>query len=384
MKNNYTVLKLHLELNTSYINDEQRQVLKEYGYMNNSISRDILVPFNITLHALNYAIQRCFGWQNSHLHCFTFCDEEFNRLTEGNYITWAKMAGIYFRAPSEDFDDLYWDDDYKENEYFKTWMRRKYTGPYKYKGFGEYYMNAQLKVKEFFLDYDEIPLRQFNYKTGKMTTLDTIKLKDATIEEVNNAILGMSNKELLERLALTDVMKVPGEDKVSYEKIRDYVNEKTADYYLNAESEKMKKEKITSDRKNREFLRKSNIYPVPFSEKLNYKYDYGDGWEVSITCKDAYYKDQNSNWINTEGQIVSDLSGKIEKVCEYYRPVCTDKDGIEVLDDVGGVGGFCEMLKTLYEYDPHDAEEVQEKEEMQSWASMMGWTGKLILPEKTL
>lgn len=294
------------------------------------------------------------------------------------------MAGIYFRAPSEDFDDLYWDDDYKENEYFKTWMRRKYTGPYKYKGFGEYYMNAQLKVKEFFLDYDEIPLRQFNYKTGKMATLDTIKLKDATIEEVNNAIFGMSNKELLERLALTDVMKVPGEDKVSYEKIREYVNEKTADYYLNAESEKIKKEKITSDRKNREFLRKSNIDPVPFSEKLNYKYDYGDGWEVSITCKDVYYKDQNSNWINTEGQIESDLSGKIEKVCEYYRPVCVDKDGIEVLDDVGGVGGFCEMLKTLYEYDSHDAEEVQEKEEMQSWASMMGWTGKLILPEKTL
>ncbi|MCI7792247.1 MAG: plasmid pRiA4b ORF-3 family protein, partial [Lachnospiraceae bacterium] len=56
------VLKLHLELDMKYVNEEEMQVLKKYGAVKNSISRDILVPSDITLHALNYAILRMFGW----------------------------------------------------------------------------------------------------------------------------------------------------------------------------------------------------------------------------------------------------------------------------------------------------------------------------------
>lgn len=61
------VLKLHLELNMEYVDEEELQTLRKYGSMNEAISRDILVPADITLHALNYAILRMFGWQNGHL-----------------------------------------------------------------------------------------------------------------------------------------------------------------------------------------------------------------------------------------------------------------------------------------------------------------------------
>lgn len=37
----------------------------------------------------------------------------------------------------------------------------------------------------------------------------------------------------------------------------------------------------------------------------------------------------------------------LEDVISDYRPVCIRKDGIELVDDVGGIYGFCDMLKTI-------------------------------------
>ena len=47
-----------------------------------------------------------------------------------------------------------------------------------------------------------------------------------------------------------------------------------------------------------------------------------------------------------------------------YRPICIAKDGIELVDDVGGVGGFCRMLQTMYECNMDDVEELEEKDSM--------------------
>ena len=55
------VLRLHLELDLQYADEEEIRILKEYGSMEKGISRDILVPADITLHALHYAILRMFG-----------------------------------------------------------------------------------------------------------------------------------------------------------------------------------------------------------------------------------------------------------------------------------------------------------------------------------
>ena len=35
-----------------------------------------------------------------------------------------------FRFPCEDYEDIYWDDDYKASMSVKNWLRKKYTGPY--------------------------------------------------------------------------------------------------------------------------------------------------------------------------------------------------------------------------------------------------------------
>ena len=74
----------------------------------------------------------------------------------------------------------------------------------------------------------------------------------------------------------------------------------------------------------------------------------------------------------------------LEEVFTKYRPICIAKDGIELVDDVGGIGGFCRMLKTIYEADIYDDESMDERDDMLDWAEMMGWTGRRISSRQTL
>mgnify|MGYP002544693834 CR=1 FL=1 len=71
--------------------------------------------------------------------------------------------------------------------------------------------------------------------------------------------------------------------------------------------------------------------------------------------------------------------GGYEIVTDLFR-----KDGIELVDDVGGIRGFCDMLRTIYEADPDDEEAADERDVMLNWAEMMGWTGRRISPQRTL
>ena len=57
---------------------------------------------------------------------------------------------------------------------------------------------------------------------------------------------------------------------------------------------------------------------------------------------------------------------------------------MELVDDVGGIRGFCDMIKTIYEADRNNVEAMEERESMLEWAFSMGWTGRKISPEKTL
>ena len=68
---------LKLELNTKYADMD---VLRKYGNMKDGISRTFVVPVDMPLHNLHYAIQRAFGWQNSHLHHYQFTNEVFNEI----------------------------------------------------------------------------------------------------------------------------------------------------------------------------------------------------------------------------------------------------------------------------------------------------------------
>ena len=127
-----------------------------------------------------------------------------------------------------------------------------------------------------------------------------------------------------------------------------------------------------------------NVPVLPVTEELIYSYDYGDGWEVLITCEEIYEQRRMGMWTGVNGDEVRLFVDELEEVIAKHRPICIEKDGIELVDDVGGIGGFCRMLRTIYGTDFHNEEEVQEREDMLGWAEMMGWTGRRISTKRTL
>ena len=363
------VLKLKLSLDMEYVDESDMEVLRKYGKVDRGITREILVPASITLHALNYVILRSFGWQNSHLHRFCLPKNVFQALTggknkvdkydhveyDGRFKDWVKLCGLYFRYPCEDFEDLYWDDDYEEGQSIKTWFRKKYTGPYKYAGNWEHFSMANAAARrdltEHSLQKCSIWDMMFDYQGGM--------------------------DELLERIPLIELMIPRGikEDCKINDKIK----------FLQKQQE------------NEE----EDLPVFPVAHELIYSYDYGDGWDVRITLEDCFYtKDrfdtQRETGLSgeivvpvTDKQVLADKTAfdmnnqklgkamtlKVAFVAMKKKPIGLAVDGLSLMDDVGGIHGYIDFLRTIHGDDP------DEKQDLKEWAKWMGWTGRMNTPE---
>lgn len=188
MKERVYELKLELDISNADI-----EALKKYGKVINGISRTILVQSNMQLNALNYAIQKCFGFQNSHLHHFVFSKEKFNEITKNDFEEWKRYAGIYFRCNFEDeIDDLYYLDDFDgdtESD-FHNWLKSKYSSKYRYLSHAEDIKHIKDNIKHI------------NY--------------DSSIDLYSNLIM-VSGNELLEKLAIEDIIIIDDEFYYEYD-----------------------------------------------------------------------------------------------------------------------------------------------------------------------
>ena len=81
-----------------------------------------------------------------------------------------------------------------------------------------------------------------------------------------------------------------------------------------------------------------------------------------ISCENAYKRDETGLWKNIDGKTPDIPADSLEDVVAKYRPVCIQKDGIELVDDVGGIHGFCEMLQIMNECDMNNEESLEERE----------------------
>ena len=391
-----SVLKLHLELDLGYPDENDREILKKYGKAYQGISRDILVRSDMTLHALHYAIQRAFGWENSHLHRFSFTTDTFNMLTGGTFeddprktwtvlyngpvLKWVELCGTYFRFPTEDMDDLYWDDDYNGEVSIKSWLRRKYTRNYCYGGDSEHFVIARREALRFARVHEKL------FKDG-MTIADA-GAKGLMEQEPN---------EILERLKIEEVIYPIGVESpdrtlldMQVEARKKLFNEANGKYDEDGLPKVIRKSYTDIDEIPWSEDDKSVL---PVANTIVYSYDYGDGWEVKITCTDGFYindryDDNPSGWVTgvlddkcameemriynirderIEGEEVTDIA----KVKVYDKPECIAVDGMPVMDDVGGPYGYINFLQELHEGDP------DEREENKIWAKGMGWTGRM-------
>ena len=123
-----------LLLQTKLIHDyteEQLRIFQQDALLGSdtTIIRDFLVPSDMTLYSLHYALQSAYGWNNSHLHCFKLPKEEQDRFAE-TIEDWQKLCGVLFRSPFMEEDGRFWMDDDEQAGSVRAWMRRKYPGPY--------------------------------------------------------------------------------------------------------------------------------------------------------------------------------------------------------------------------------------------------------------
>jgi len=396
MEKKARVLLLHLELPTDR---DIMPVLRRYGKVNKGITRDILVPADMTLHALHYTIQKAFGWQNSHLHNFKLPQEVFDGITGKTTSGWEEFCGLYFNSPDGENMDRYWDDDYQEGKSFKNWLKSKYTGPYYYWGSSELLLEEKLAARELITSYK---------KSRK---------KEPELRDLFNYTM-QAPEELLERLPVSEVLFPAGEnaDRKKLEKLKkkaaDIYNRYVDDYeVLRGEMEEVEDRfledpfaeddydlSIWANEVDKEFTRivkKTNLKVTPITDRLDYSYDYGDGWEIAVTCLDSYCcaeeaedgvrkKDWSAQkFLNRSGEEAEgNRKGQIITVLTEWKPLCIKADGLPVMDDVGGIYGYCNFLQVINSEEQGDP--FESPEEALQWGKMQGWTGRMSKPEKML
>lgn len=334
-------VRLRLELFTEHLSHDEKVMLKRYGESTTgeTIVRDVLIPSDMTLHALHYAIQKLFGWQNSHLRRFYLPESIYNDLTKGTVKGWSDLVGVLFQPPSEAERDLFWDDDYESGS-IPAWLRKKYTGPYVFKGYYEQYEAAKKDIEELLERFDEMDIREsfsdfMNRKDkdpeARPKIIRTASLIDMTLDEMNASIaLESGTDHLLESLLVEEVM--------AYE-----------DEALN-----------------------EDIFPV--SNELFYEYDFGDSWTIRITKKEF-----NDDLLLNRSVYSEELEEASELVISKHKPVCLSRDGLSVMDDVGGLSGYARFLEAIYE-----GEDKKEAAAFRKWAKGMGWSQKKTVPKKLL
>jgi hypothetical protein len=434
---------IRIEIAFGKLSMKDKKLLEKYGKAKDGrFYRDIIIPPKFTLHQLNYVIQQAFGWQSSHLHNFTMGDEDFQKITKGMFKDWCDLCGIYFRYPDSDHADIYWDDDYEEGRDFKEYYSSKYTGHYEYRALGDYYLENQLKVKFFNDNNRMIPFRHpitfdeymENQKSGKKIEkkeISTIRPLESTLKDLQAVEMLFEGKfeSLIESLEVLDVLVPKGREKPSYKLFEEEMIEGVIKLYQESLKDDIKdfeeirknlfeviqdrvkienaiiegqfdvvtswNEKMDSASEDyQEMIDDSQPPVMPVTNEIKYEYDFGDGWEVTIKCIDSYYDDSNyykdslGKSVTDEivihdgdGKVISDeFANKIVNVVNYQKPACIELSGIKLLDDVGGPGGFINMLREL-----NVPSSKEGYENMRTWAyDLMNWSPKPIKPEHLL
>lgn len=273
---------------------------------------------------------------------------------DGLFTRWADLCGIYFRFPYDEFEEYYGDDDYEKGS-IKNWLAKKYTGPYTYRCQVEDY-SMSLKVVTDMMRRNPLVEKKLSfeeYMEFKEKGIDPDKIKpevvsiqDASIDFIQQKFQGQMT-EMIERLPLAEVL-IPAKA---------------------CESEDIL-ERINDLQKRQKMQSKVNLPVIPVAKKLNYAYDYGDGWKVDVILEDCYYT-KDAAVFNLENIEHNDLLEKVAKVNETRKPLCLSLDGFSVFDDIGGIPGFIQYLEELNKAGD------KEKEEILGFGKAMGWSNKL-------
>ena len=405
------VYELDLELVGSNLKkdaltDEQKACLKKFAKVKEAISRKVLVTGASTLWQLHYVIQQAFGWNDEFLNRFALPEAAFKDMTQDRAKVWGELCGIVFRYPDGDVEDYNWHAcDYRTNYNLKLWFREKYSQAEEYGGEGDHYVINQNQVEHLF---HEVP-----YIKG--ATGDKLQITKATIDELRNGVNFPTDiNRLVTRLPIAEVFHlseyVPKYKKwikamretvtddqafdrkeaikelAMYER-RISVGQQLIEKYCDEDGEfkdgvpkalqrelEEEFEKFASAVEMRAMLLEVfNPMVDAFTDSLVYYY--GDEWQVRITCKNIYGAALNEagefcGFVDYEdNDVVPQYLEKVSKASKENRPICLATDGVNLVENVGGVDGFCEFLEDI------NTEGGKDYEDAMAFARIAGWKG---------
>lgn len=384
------------------------EVLKKHGGVQygDSISRDIIVPGDMPLWALHYAIQKCFGWQNSDEHHFELSKEQFRKVCDEDTMKYLALVGVAFRSPLMDSEEMRWADDYADGS-VKTWLQTKYTGPYASMCHGEGFWQCRQDVKKLMKKYKYAnqehedrggwityhapkPISKKKYdelkalgesdcgdnssgensrgqNTGDQNTSggncsgencsgESAKSKNSNgLVEVKNywGITTFQKAMTLEELPFYPFTQYLGTDEI-LERLT--VGElfvlrhkgMNDDFYIGDHVpscfDDVMNEYIMDDIERYENIDSPDAQPYlhRLTDELYYVYESGDGWRVKITGSLGAADLIESGRVTQE-----ELDKAVVQMHETYRPICIAQDGLNVFDEINGIEKFCEFLKGI-------------------------------------
>jgi len=354
-KNDIYPVHIHLALRpVRELDKKEAGILHRFAgaEANGHLTRDILVPSDMPLHNLHYVIQRLYGWLGYHWWMFRLDDEDYTRLTGGTFRGWYDLVGsVFLGFLPDDNRRMWWDDDYGESSgSLNTWLKKKYTGPYRFLETIEDFPECRRRVSEFLDRRPFLTVTRDDSDGGIVTPVLDLKLKD--MYNVN-IIFEDGFDYLLTGLRLDSVLAQPGAEPASLDQVRQAIHEYTHDY-------------IPKDR---------NPSIPPIAKKLVYEYDYGDRWMVDITRgTNRQIKDVPADALNAAK----------EKVAAKHTAVCIAKHGINVVEDVGGVPGFVDFVDQVFNKDFDTSDADMSTQELLEWAQSLGWSKRKVSPENSL
>ena len=113
-------------------------------------------------------------------------------------------------------------------------------------------------------------------------------------------------------------------------------------------------------------------------------YYYGDEWQVRITCKNIYGAaiDEAGEFCGfvdyDDNDVAPQYEAEVSKASKENRPICIATDGVNLIDDVGGLSGFCDFLEDF------NSEDSTDHEDAKAFARMEDWKGTKPMPNRLL
>lgn len=380
--NNFLIFRLSLEIadpaNQHNLNaDNLRLANARQG-----IRRELFISSDTSLFKLHLIIQKLFGWKDFFPHRFTFRDEDFDLLTKEKPGISSDFCGILLRPIKAQSFDWCWHD-FKDDPEL-AFCGVMVDGSFVYcKRFCEtvnpvsdtqvFHDESNCLIERLSLQEILRPFPKKDHESDSSSLLDEWKKKTLADSRLcMEHFLEFQNDNPEEFRRECDALKELDRWKESYERllrIRYNPAATLARYGLRySDAEKLHRDMLLScfDH-SRNIVENYNPVPEPFFNEIVYKYDRVQKWEVRIRCLDIF-EDKGGIWLDKhEKEASKEQKEFLDKVHRTQTPVCSDYDGVLLMDNIGGISGFFDFLRVL------KGEDQEVSRNLRGLAEIYGW-----------